>query len=325
MRDAIYQLPRYRLESDLTQGVLDQIVDQTAVPPAQPMELFSSYSDQNIEPSVVCLSKINEEVGEISPAVRGTPSVIDTPAPDRRRIYLWPAVAIAAAVLLMIFSGSDPTEKDQSLTRVDTSPSLERSPSQPGATESLKKSLLELKDKGTRDQMVLGNQARDAEHSRDAGNVSATTKAVLPERLRSAREESASQSLPSRARAADANHRLITYTFHVPPALDLQSQLNNLTDNDQQMHLIDLGVRQKGEFDHHIFELYGDPESTARVIKALKDTAGITQAPRKNYFRQRAAKQSSTQQHSNSEFKREGVPFRPASTSIQMIFIVPAS
>ena len=323
MQDAIHQLPRHPLESDLTRGVLDQIVDQSVVSESHQPDPFiaASYCEDSAvtERSLNLATDFSRDSSEFHQAVSANSPATQSPQGVHRRIYLWPAIAVAVALLLMIFSRSDQTEKDAMVVRTDASVNSKMLPPHQAAVESMEISALELGVEAEADKKQITNQRPAGEQLARATQNYQSFNRVAP------RKKTAQYK---------ALNRLPTYIFGVAPSLDLARQLEDFTKDDRQIRLIKLGMSEKSESSHHIFELSGDAEAIHKVTESLKNTQGITLASIKMSFREDEdiEKQSATSQRSLHELKEELDPFeieeaiiQTVPSSIRMIFVVPSS
>ena len=326
MQDAIHRLPRHPLESDLTRGVLDQITDQSVVSESQHSGAFiaASYSEDysiDKEPTrrervfAKYTSEYHQNLEENLPST-------EFPQRARRRIYLWPATAIAAAVLLMIFSNSEQKEKDGLVVQRDASVRLKNLPSQQGSIKSMEINAFELPvesraDKGQiSNDRTIGESKAHARENYQSMNKAAPPRAAARDIARDAPQDKDFNSLP-------------VYTFGVSPSLDLTRQLEDLMKDAQQIGLIKLGVREKSESTHHIFELYGDAEAIDKIMNSLKTTEGIILASRAFVTPKETEKEQSTMRHFLRNkfdlFSTEGVDIQTVPGPIRLIFVVPSS
>ena len=323
MQDAIHQLPRHPLESDLTRGILDQIADQSVVSESHHPDRFiaASYCEDStfIEESPHLTSEFSRDGSEVHQAVAANSPATQPPQEARRRIYLWPAVAVGVAVLLMIFSRPDQREKDPMVVRTDASANSKILPPHQPTVESMEISAFELGLEAEADKKQIANQRpADEQPARATDNYQSINK-VAP-RKKTAQDK--------------AKNRLPTYIFGVAPSLDLARQLEDFTKDDRQIRLIKLGMSEKSESSHHIFELSGDAKAIHKITESLKNTQGITLASVKRSFREDEdiKKQLATRQRSLNELKDELDSFgieegnrQTVPGSIRMIFVVPSS
>ena len=192
-------------------------------------------------------------------------------------------------------------------------------PPHQAAVESMEISALELGVEAEADKKQITNQRPAGEQLARATQNYQSFNRVAP-RKKTAQDKSI--------------NRLPTYIFGVAPSLDPTRQLEDLTKDDRQIRLIKLGMSEKSESRHHIFELSGAAEAIHKVTESLKNTQGITLASIKMSFREDEdiEKQSATSQRSLHELKEELDPFeieeaiiQTVPSSIRMIFVVPSS
>ena len=329
IRDAIHQLPRYQLKSDLTSGVLDQIIDQPVVSESQRPEVMSSAayldSSQNFEMASIQLNDFDADSKRVTQTPATASTAIETARSGQRRIVLWPALAIAVAVLLMIFSRSDRLQKDRAISRLNSAANMEGSPTPPESAELLEKNLLELKEKATANQMATSDQSQSVQNALSVGEISSKKKTTSRALSEPDRTESMRLSMRRLSRPDNTKSISTTYVFRVAPMLDLQGRLNDLTTKESQIRLVELGIRKKGEVSHHVFQLSGDLKSTKRVTQALKEMKGFTLESQKNYSPADPAEESSTRQRSATKLNKKDASQPTSSDTIRIIFIVPSS
>ena len=326
MQDAIHQLPSHPLESDLTRGVLDQITDQSLVSESEYSSAFIAASYSEDSPIVEeptrrerVLAKYTSEYHQDSE--EKVPST-ESPQRDRRRIYLWPAIAVAASVLLMIFSRSEQREQDGLVVQRDASVRLKKLPSQQGSIKSMEINAFELPVESRLDKgQIPNNRPAGESKARARENYQSMKKAAAPRAAVQdiARDEPQDKDLNS----------LPVYTFGVAPSLDLTRQLEDLMKDVQQIGLIKLGVRENSESTHHIFELSGDAEAIEKAMNSLKNTEGISLANREFVTPKETEKEQSTTRQLLREqpdlFSTEGVDIQTAPGPIRLIFVEPSS
>ena len=116
LRETLRELPTLRLEKNLTLSVLEQIntqsEDLTPVAAMHSLKVTDCAGLGQSEDHALAMDLV-------APQAYGSLSPNDKQPADsnRRRMYLWPAVAVAAALLLMLFSSEEPTEKERSVVR----------------------------------------------------------------------------------------------------------------------------------------------------------------------------------------------------------------
>ncbi|MDG2409974.1 MAG: hypothetical protein P8M53_13275 [Pirellulales bacterium] len=290
LQDAIHELPKHHLESDLTQPVLDHIVDQPVMQHYSMLdaeEIAYSKSDEEVlfaDHSVRTSFDLVDAAKKNLMAASETPQSGAAPKPDRRRVYLWPAVAIAAAVLLMVFSRPDPVEKERSVVRTDAAATAKAPRPQYSLIDSL-----ELKEdtKSKEGAITLGNirpegittQSRSQEFglsARDAPAEDALLEESPPPRAKSA------INVPQNSPTVSPKTKLLTtYFFNTVAEIDSKLELENIIHDDKKLRLIDLGAVRKEASTYRVFELYGDPVATRVVTEALKNSEGMTFASQK--------------------------------------------
>ena len=112
LRESLQILPSVKFEKNLTQTILEQIDTPGAAAMMGPPPEMEYAEASRVAPYMPAPSaKISRETDGAS-ADGGTPS-----RADRRRIYLWPAVAVAAAILLMVFSSQRETKTDRTVAQ----------------------------------------------------------------------------------------------------------------------------------------------------------------------------------------------------------------
>lgn len=285
LQDAIHELPKHHLESDLTQPVLDHIVNQP---------VMQHYSMPDAEE--IAYSKSDEEVLFSDHSVRTSFDLVDAakeipmaasaaPPPDRRRVYLWPAVAIAAAVLLMVFSRPDPLEKERSVVRTDAAATAESPRPQHSLIDSLEEdtkskdggiTLLDIHPEGITTQSQSQEFGRSAGAGGDAPPTDALLEESPPPNAKSA------INVPQNSPTASPKRKLLTtYFFNTVPKVDSKRELENIIRDDKKIRLIELGAVRKNTSTFRVFELYGDPIATREVTEALKNSEGINLASQK--------------------------------------------
>ena len=322
MQDAIHQLPRHPLESDLTRGVLDQITDQSVVSESQHSGAFiaaSRFEDSPIiERSIKHEAVLPKDMPESHEELVGNLSGSEPPQATRRRIYLWPAVAVAAAVLLLIFSRPEQREQDGLVVQRDASAKLKNLAPQQGAIESIEINAFGLSEESKADKRQIPNDRPAGESIAQArGNYQSTKKVAPPY-----------SATLSTAQDKDLNSFAV-YTFGVAPSLDLKQQVEDLTKDVRRIGLIKLGVSEQGESTHHIFELSGDVEAINKVMKTLKTTKGISFLSRKMVSSKEMEKERATTRRFLREnldlLSTEGGDAQTVPGSTRIIFVVPSS
>ena len=338
LQDAIHELPKHHLESDLTQPVLDHIVNQPvmqhySMPDAE--EIAYSKSDEEVlfsDHSVRTSFDLVDAAKEIPMAASETPQSGAAPKPDRRRVYLWPAVAIAAAVLLMVFSRPDPLEKERSVVRTDAAATAESPRPQHSLIDSLEEdtkskdggiTLLDIHPEGITTQ----SQSQDFGRSAGAGGDAPPTEALLeespPPNAKSA------INVPQNSPTASPKRKLLTtYFFNTVPEVDSKLEVENIIRGEKKIRLIDLGAVRKNASTYRVFELYGDPVATRVVTEALKNSEGITFASQKTLRSEVLENGKTSNQRAIDELQRlekKQAFIEPARGCIRLIFIEPTS
>lgn len=229
LQEAVRELPRHRLENNLTQPVLEQI-------DAQPAEaLYSMASADKQSEKIMCEMTPTMDALAAPAAISHARSEPEKPrGHDRRRLYLWPAVAIAAAVLLMVFSSREPVEEDRSVARSDLRVGQESAvpqettarPPSTGAIESLPQQF-KLRSAEPRAQRSLA-QARTGDPGDRLFTEKVASTAEGGEELEF-NQPSAFADQDSQASAPDIEHLLTTYFFNASAEIDIKSQLENLS------------------------------------------------------------------------------------------------
>ena len=326
MQDAIHQLPRHPLESDLTRGVLDQITDQSVVSESQHSGAFiaaSRFEDSPIiERSIKHEAVFPKDMPESHEEVVGNLSASEPPQVTRRRIYLWPAVAVAAAVLLLIFSRPEQREQGGLVVQRDASAKLKNLPPQQEAIQSIETNAFELSVESEADKKQIPNDRPAGESfARARANYQSMKKEATPDSVArdTAQDTSQDKELDS----------LALYTFEVATSLDLKQQVEDLTKDVRQIGLIKLGVSEHGESIHHIFELSGDVEAIDKAIKTLKTTEGIIFLSRKIISSKEMEKERTTTRRFLRKkldlLSTEGGDTQTVPGSVRIIFVVPSS
>ena len=334
LQEAMRELPRHRLENNLTQPVLEQI-------DAQPAEALYSMASADMQPEkIMCEMAPTMDALAAPAAISHASSEPEKSLDhDRRRLYLWPAVAIAAAVLLMVFSSREPVEKARSVARSDLEVGQESAVPQEATARPLSTVAIEslpqqfkLRSAEPRAQRSLA-QARtgDPEGSSFAQKVAPAAEGGEELEFN---QPSAFADQDSQASAPDTEHLLTTYFFNASAEIDIKSQLENLSKESDEVKVVDLGsTTQDASFaekvtDYRVFDLYGDPEATHKVIEALKNVQGLTFSTRKRIHSEEFQNRSEKNKRPTTKFqrleKKEAFP-SPAPDCIRLIFLVPPS
>lgn len=336
LQDAIHELPKHHLESNLTQPVLDHIVDQPVMQHYSLLdaeEIAHSKSDEEVlfathsaRPSFDLL----DAAKKIPMAASETPQSDAAPKPDRRRVYLWPAVAIAAAVLLMVFSRPDPVEKERSVVRTDATATAESPRPQHSLIDSLEEDT-KSKDGGitfldTRPEGITTQpQSQEFDRSAGVGGDAPPTDALLEESPPPSAKSAI--NVPQISPTASPKRKLLTtYFFNTVPEVDSKLELENIIRGDKKIRLIDLGAVRKNASTYRVFELYGDPVSTRVVTEALENSEGITFASQKTLRSEALENGKTSNQRAIDELQRlekKQAFIEPARGCIRLIFIEP--
>ncbi|MDG2206740.1 MAG: RseA family anti-sigma factor [Pirellulales bacterium] len=112
LRESLRSLPSVKFDKNLTQTILEQI----DTPVATEMMVPSPETEYAVAASAACYmdaspAAMAHETDETSADKRVAARA------DRKRIYLWPAVAVAAAILLMVFSSQRETKTDRTVAQ----------------------------------------------------------------------------------------------------------------------------------------------------------------------------------------------------------------
>ena len=336
LQDAIHELPKHHLESDLTQPVLDHIVDQPVMQHYSMLdaeEIAYSKSDEEVlfaTHSVRPSFDLLDAAKKIPMAASETPQSCAAPKPDRRRVYLWPAVAIAAAVLLMVFSRSDPVEKERSVVRTDAAATA-KAPLPQNSLIATSGDDTKSKEGG----IILGNirpegittqsQSQEFGRSAGAGGDAPPTDALLEESPPPSAKSAI--NVPQNSPIASPKRKLLTtYFFNTVPEVDSKLELENIIHGDKKIRLIELGAVRKNASTYRVFELYGDPVATRVVTEALKNSEGITFASQKTLRSEALENGKTRNQRAIDELQRlekKQAFIEPARGCIRLIFIEP--
>jgi hypothetical protein len=129
-------------------------------------------------------------------------------------------------------------------------------------------------------------------------------------------------------------HLVTTYVFKASPEIDIKSQLQTLVRESGKLKVIDLGMAPADTSspslpkDYRVFELYGDPEATYTMIKALKNVSGLTFNTQKKLPREDSPNRSEKNKDAITKFQRRETKEAVASpvlNHIRLIFVVSPS
>ena len=335
LQAAMRTLPQHRLEKNLMQPVLEQIDAQPAA------ALYSMVAADMQSEKVMCAMVPPQRALSEPAAIRHTSSELEKPLDhDRRRLYLWPAVAIAAAVLLMVFSSREPVEEDRSVARSDLGAGQESTVVEEATVPSPNLGVME----STLQRIELSpgapGQQRSLAQARTGGaggRPFAEKSAPVTEADEASEfnESLALASQDSQASAPETTQFLTTYLFKASAEIDIKSQLETLSRESSEVKVIDLGTAPHdasssslAAADYRVFDLYGDPEATYTLIEALKNVPGLTFStqnrirsedfPIKSEKNKRAATKI-------ERLKKNQAFAQPVPDCIRLIIIVPTS
>ena len=334
LQTAMRELPRHRLENNLTQPVLEQI-------DAQPAAALYSMAAADIQPENIMYATAPAQHTLSEPAAIGHANFeLEKPLDhDRRRLYLWPAVAIAVAVLLMVFSSRDPVEEDRSVARSDLGVGQESAASQEATTRPPSTAAIESKP-----QFKLQSAEPRSQRRMSLAKTNDLAGSSLAERVAPAAEagEASEFNEPlafadqdSQASASETTPLRTTYLFNASPEIDIKSQLETLSRESSEVKVIDLGTAPHdasssavAAADYRVFDLYGDPEATYTMIEALKNVSGLTFSTRKRLRSDDFPIKSEKNKRAGTKIERlekNQVFAQPAPDCIRLIIIVPTS
>jgi hypothetical protein len=274
-------------------------------------------------------------------AIRHTSSELEKPLDhDRRRLYLWPAVAIAAAVLLMVFSSREPVEEDRSVARSDLGAGQESTVVEEATVPSPNLRVMESTLQRIELSPAAPGQQRSSAQARTGGaggRPFAEKSAPVTEADEASEfnESLALASQDSQASAPETTQFLTTYLFKASAEIDIKSQLETLSRESSEVKVIDLGTAPHdasssslAAADYRVFDLYGDPEATYTLIEALKNVPGLTFSTRKVIRSEDFPIKSEKNKRAATKIERlkKNQAFaQPVPDCIRLIIIVPTS
>ena len=338
LQEALRTLPQHRLEKNLTQPVLEQI-------DPQPVEALYSMvaADMQSEKVMCAMAPPMDALVDPTTLSKTRPKSEKPRDHDRRRLYLWPAVAIAAAVLLMVFSSREPVEEDRSVARSDLGAGQESAMIQEATPPSPSTVVMKSKSQPLKLSRAAPGQQRSSAQARTGGDrgrpfakqAAPVTEADAVLELNEPQVSSQSASDGSSvAFAPDRTHLVTTYVFKASPKIDIKSQLQTLVRESGKVKVIDLGMAPADTSspslpkDYRVFDLYGDPEATYTMIKALKNVSGLTFNTQKKLPREDSPNRSEKNKDAITKFQRRETKEAVASpvlNHIRLIFIVSPS
>jgi hypothetical protein len=269
LRNDLRSLPNYELDVDLTDQVLGQLAEIAAGPASSPSS--EPAADRMVE--------------------RG----------KRGRMFLWPAVAIAAALLVMIFSDEGPFKKE--ITRLDpdmqtrhaeekarshrdsaSSPANEAVPS--GSFFSAQTSEDSLEDLSRSSQLSAERSAA----LRAAGELEEGQKQLYDKKESAGHfqnsEDLTAANLAARGPPAGRAPPLPTYTFRVDRGVDPQRELDRLLGKSSRSgsssgdRLVRIHPGRQAQKNSKppaamVYELAGTAQQIRQVLRELQAARGI--------------------------------------------------
>ena len=306
LQNDLRKLPRHRLNKNLTRSVLQEIDTSSGMPVAAEMmrtvepeleqeQAFYSLARADCDHAVLPSASVTDQnVDEELKRVKDS---------GRKRIYLWPALAVAAAVLLMVFTSQRVEEKSQNVAQVrsDALEPVPRNATRSGDTlktrsgDTLK---MERRPTATDDPSVLV-QDQDKNKFAKSRRREMPMRSAVPQ-VNALRSQFSSEGGDTETETAlgeeatveedfegdrggnvESDEALapITYVFTADAKIDIKGQLERLVEGNKEIEVLDFNeaLSRSGDLrpmsNAHTFELQGP--GTYAIIKAIIKIKGV--------------------------------------------------
>ena len=342
LQNDLRKLPRHRLNKNLTRSVLQEIDTSSGMPVAAEMmrtvepeleqeQAFYSLARADCDHAVLPSASVTDQnVDEELKRVKDS---------GRKRIYLWPALAVAAAVLLMVFTSQRVEEKSQNVAQV-RSDALEPVPR--NATRSGDTLKMERRPTATDDPSVLV-QDQDKNKFAKSRRREMPMRSAVPQvnALRSqfsseggdtetetalGEEATVAENLGGdRGGNVESDEALapITYVFTADAKIDIKGQLERLVEGNKTIEVLDFNEALSRPDDlrpisnAHTFELQGPV--TYSIIKAITKIKGVALISSNSF----QAKEKNTNADLDATTPSDEIQSGPQDR-VRLIFVLPS-